>query len=297
MRNLWRGIALTAIASFSARDKHGTGTRMGGGGITNALTFVTAGSVYVLEAGKLTTVGVGQTPQWSPDGSASDLSIMILGNTSTIYLANTHGTGSKVLAQHTYPWVNPGWSKDGKYVLYTVSVTKPPVTLPNAAPVEHPIQLKVMAVKVADKSTSTLGTFTFTAGCSPKITALANGLGLAEGTYDGTPNTLLWAQPNLVAVQSSCTGIGLTVMQLKTKKTTTLPTWFGGVLSSDGSTIAASVAGPTPTSLAQVGLLTSTATEKTQVLGPKLGADCLPGPPMGRISMWRPGGRRQRPRA
>ncbi len=274
MRNLWRGIALTAIAAILPATSMGPeGARAAAS--TNALTFVSAGSVYVLESGKLTTVGVGQTPQWAPNGSSLlfDLNDYV-GNTSTIYLANTHGAAAKVLVQHTYPWVNPGWSKDGKYVLYTVPVTKLPATLPNAAPVLKPIQLKVMAVKVADNSTSTLGTFTFTGGCSAKITALANGLGLAEGAYQGTPNTLIWAQPNLVAVQSSCTGVGLTLLQTKTKKVTTLPTWFGGALSADGSTIAASVAGATPTSLAQVGLLT-VSTGKTQVLGPKLGAGSL----------------------
>jgi len=275
MRNLWRGIALTAIAAILPATSMGPAGARAAAASTNALTFVTSGSVYVLEAGKLTTVGVGQTPEWSPDGSSLLYELNdYVGNTATIYLANTHGSGSKVLVQHTYPWVNPGWSKDGKYVVYTVPTTTVPATLPNAAPVLHPIPLKLMAIKIADHSTTTLGTITFTAGCSTKISALANGLGLAEGTYQGTPSTLIWAQPNLVAVQSSCSGVGLTLLQLKTKKVTTLPTWFGGVLSSDGSTIAASVAGPTPTSLAQVGLLT-VATGKTQVLAPKLGAGSL----------------------
>jgi hypothetical protein len=75
-------------------------------------------------------------------------------------------------------------------------------------------------------------------------------------------------------VQSSCTGIGLTVLQVKTGKASTLPTWFGGVLSADGSTIAAAVAGISPAGLSQVGLLT-VATGKTQVLAPKLGAGSL----------------------
>src|SRR6185312_12276472 len=140
MRNLWRGIALTAIAAILPATSMGPAGARAAAASTNALTFVTSGSVYVLEAGKLTTVGVGQTPEWSPDGSSLLYELNdYVGNTATIYLANTHGSGSKVLVQHTYPWVNPGWSKDGKYVVYAIPTTKVPATLPNTAPVLHPI--------------------------------------------------------------------------------------------------------------------------------------------------------------
>ncbi|MGH2386670.1 MAG: hypothetical protein ACRDIE_00590 [Chloroflexota bacterium] len=275
MRNLWRGIAAATLAAIVPATSVGPIAARAATASTNALAFVTAGQVSVIEASNITTAGVGQTPLWAPDGSGL-LFVLddYVANSATVYLANSHGADAKVLTAHAYPWVNPGWSRDGKYVLYTVPATKLAQVLPNAAATSHPIKLKVMAMKVANKSTTTLGTVTFTAGCSAKVTALANAFAVAEGAYLGTPNTLIWAQPNLVVMQSSCTGQGLTVLNVKTHKTSTLPTWFGGVLSPDGSTIAASVAGAKPSSLAQVGLLV-VKTGKTQVLGPKLGASSL----------------------
>ncbi|MGH2344974.1 MAG: TolB family protein [Chloroflexota bacterium] len=256
MRNLWRGIAAATLAAIVPATSVGPIAARAATASTNALAFVTAGQVSVIEASNITTAGVGQTPLWAPDGSGL-LFVLddYVANSATVYLANSHGADAKVLTAHAYPWVNPGWSRDGKYVLYTVPATKLAQVLPNAAATSHPIKLKVMAMKVANKSTTTLGTVTFTAGCSAKVTALANAFAVAEGAYLGTPNTLIWAQPNLVVMQSSCTGQGLTVLNVKTHKTSTLPTWFGGVLSPDGSTIAASVAGAKPSSLAQVGIL------------------------------------------
>jgi dipeptidyl aminopeptidase/acylaminoacyl peptidase len=282
MRKLWRGVAAAAIVAIVPATSVGPSAARAAAASTNALAFVTAGQVSVIEASNLTTAGVGQTPLWSPDGSGL---VFVLddyvANSATIYLANSHGADAKVLTAHAYPWVNPGWSRDGKYVLYTVPATKLAQVLPNASASPHPIKLKVVAMKVSNKSTTNLGTVTFTAGCSSKVTALANAFAVAEGAYLGTPNTLIWAQPNLVAIQSSCTGQGLTVLNAKTHKTTSLPTWFGGVLSPDGSTIAASVTGAKPSSPAQVGLLT-VKTGKTQVLGPKLGAASLAWSPDGK---------------
>jgi dipeptidyl aminopeptidase/acylaminoacyl peptidase len=156
-------------------------------------------------------------------------------------------------------------------VLYTVPTGKLAIAAPNAPAKATQITLKVEALKLGSKSPTTLGTFSFTAGCSSKVTALQNAFALAEGTYNGAPSTLIWAQPSLVAVQSTCGAQGLTILHIHGGKNATLPTWSGGVLSPDGSTIAATVAGSKPGSSTQVGLIT-VASGKTQVLAPKLNA-------------------------
>ncbi|HXT35525.1 MAG TPA: hypothetical protein VN837_08110 [Chloroflexota bacterium] len=280
MRKQWRGVAATAVAagllagyqgSFTARAAVITHSKRAAVS-TNALAFASAGQVAVLEGGALTTAGVGQSPLWSPDGSQLLFSTMdYIGNAESIFLADTHGANAKLLMSNAYPWINAAWSRDGKYVLYTVPTTKLAIAAPNAPVKATQITLKVEALKVGSKSATTLGTFSFTAGCSSKVTALQNAFALAEGSYIGTPSTLIWAQPNLVAVQSTCGGQGITLVHLHGGKNVTLPTWAGGVLSPDGSTIAATVAGSKPGSSAQVGLIT-VATGRTSVLAPKLNA-------------------------
>jgi hypothetical protein len=109
-----------------------------------------------------------------------------------------------------------------------------------------------------------------TAGCSTKVTALQDAFDKAEGSYWGTPSTLIWAQPNVLAIQSTCTGQGLSVFKPAGGKPTSLSGWSGGVLSPDGKTIAAVV---TPSakgaSSAQIGLI-AVASGQTQLLSPKL---------------------------
>ncbi len=271
MRKQWRGAAAMAVAAGLVAGGQGSFTARAAVS-TNALAFASNGQVAVLEGGALTTAGVGQSPLWSPDGSGLLFTTMdYIGNAESIFLADTHGANAKLLVSNAYPWVNAAWSRDGKYVLYTVPTGKLAIAAPNAPAKATQITLKVEALKLGSKNPTILGTFSFTAGCSSKVTALQNAFALAEGTYNGAPSTLIWAQPSLVAVQSTCGAQGLTILHIHGGKNATLPTWSGGVLSPDGSTIAATVAGSKPGSSTQVGLIT-VASGKTQVLAPKLNA-------------------------
>ncbi|HVA90122.1 MAG TPA: hypothetical protein VNL71_09785, partial [Chloroflexota bacterium] len=242
MRKQWGGVAATAVAATVVVSGQGAFAARAAAS-TNALAFVSAGQVAVLEGGALTTAGVGQSPLWSPDGSNLLFSTFdYIGNSESIFLANTHGANAKILVPNAYPWVNAAWSRDGKYVLYTVPTTKLPIASPDAPVKPTPLTLKVEALKIGAKSPTTLGTVSFTGGCSSRITALGNAFGMAAGSYLGIPSTLIWAQPNLVVVQSTCGGQGLTLLHLHGGRNVSLPSWTGGVLSPDGSTIAATVA-------------------------------------------------------
>ncbi|MGH2410573.1 MAG: TolB family protein, partial [Chloroflexota bacterium] len=124
MRKQWRGIAAMAVAAGLVAGNQGSFTARAAAS-TNALAFASAGQVAVLEGGALTTAGVGQSPLWSPDGSGLLFSTLdYIGNTESIFLADTHGANAKLLVSNAYPWINAAWSRDGKYVLYTVPTTK-----------------------------------------------------------------------------------------------------------------------------------------------------------------------------
>ena len=270
MRKHWRGLVATALATSCVL--YGNSARLTqAAGAPGALVFVAAGQVAVLEAGNLTTVGPGQSPVWSPDGTGLlYITTDFIGNSADIYLANTHGVNGHKVVSHAYPWINPSWSPDSKYIVYTAPTTTLPPALPNAPTKPHTIQLEVRALNVASNKVRVLGRISFTAGCSTKVTALQDAFAKAEGSYWGTPSTLIWAQPNVLAVQSTCTGQGLSVFKLAGGKPTSLSGWSGGVLSPDGKTIAAVV---TPSAKgatsAQIGLI-NVASGQTQLLSPKL---------------------------
>jgi dipeptidyl aminopeptidase/acylaminoacyl peptidase len=202
-----------------------------------ALAYVANGQVALIEAGTLTVAGTGENPTWAPNASALmfERADPMSGN-AIVYLADQHGANSKVLVKQAYALVNPAWSPDSKYVLYT-SIA------PNTKPKGQVIQLQVNAVKVATGAVTPLGTFPFTGGCTVTATALQDTFAHAQGSYRGMPNTLLWAQPNLVMVQSSCTGQGLTMFDVGGKHLQTLSTWSGAVLSPNGKLIAANANG------------------------------------------------------
>ena len=157
------------------------------------------------------------------------------GNAS-IYLADQHGANAKVLVKSAYAFVNPAWSPDSNYVLYT---TIAPKTKANG----QVIQLQVQAVKVSSGAVKLLGTFPYTAGCAVTASALQDTFAHAQGSYHGVPSTLIWAQPNLVMVQSSCTGLGLTSFAVGGTQVQTQANWSAAVLSPNGKLIVANANG------------------------------------------------------
>jgi Tol biopolymer transport system component len=185
----------------------------------------------------------------------------MLGNNATLYISDTHGANTRTLVTHAYPALNPSWSPDSKYVVYTV-------VAPGTSATRRTVQLQVKATRVADGSSRILGKFSFAAGCSVNATALQIAFAKAQGSYRGTPSTLIWAQPNTVVAQSSCTGQGLTVFRVGQGGTQTLAGWSGGSLSPDGKTVVADVAG-VGTAAGRVGVI-SVATGATKLLAPKL---------------------------
>jgi Tol biopolymer transport system component len=238
MRRHLSGIAALSITAFAVTTgAHANRTNAAPTTPGPALAYVTAGQVAVIEGGNLTVAGPGENPSWSPNGAnllfdTPDL----LANVATVYISDTHGANTRALLTHVYPAINPSWSPDSKYVVYTV-------VAPGKSATGRTVQLLVKAIPAAGGGSRTLGHFTFGAGCSIKSTALQATFTKAQGGYHGTPSTLIWAQPNLVVVQSSCTGQGLTELKVSGGSTHTLAGWSGGVLSPDRKTVAAAVAG------------------------------------------------------
>ena len=202
-----------------------------------ALAYVANNQVAVIEAGNLTVAGTGQSPVWAPNASSlmfDDPDLM--SGTAAIFVADQHGANTKVLVKSAYAFVNPTWSPDSNYVLYTEIA-------PKTKPKGQVIQLQVQAIKVSSGAVKQLGTFSFTAGCALTSSALQDTFMHAQGSYHGVPSTLIWAEPNLVVVQSSCTGLGLTLFGVGGKQVQTLSTWSGAVLSPNGKLIAANANG------------------------------------------------------
>jgi Tol biopolymer transport system component len=225
-----------------------------------------SGHVQVIEAGSLTAVGTGQSPLWAPNGHSLLYSALdFIGLTADFYLADTHGAHSHHLIGKAYPYVNPSWTSDSGRVVYT-SVA------PGSKATASLIKLNINTYTVASGKTQTVAQTSLGGGCSQAFTALQSAMTLAEGAYRGVPSTLILAPNNTVVVQSSCTGVGLTVLRPGASPLQ-LPTWEGGVLSPDGKTVAAVISSPA-SSAGQIGLLTL-ATGKTQVLAPHLGANCV----------------------
>jgi dipeptidyl aminopeptidase/acylaminoacyl peptidase len=231
-------VASLMIGGLRAQETHAASPRPTPTPPSPALAYVSNGQVAVIEAGNLTVAGPGQNPSWSPNGANLMFDVPdLLSNTATIYLADKHGANTKALVGKAYPYINPSWSPDSKYVVFTAPATGTSLT-------GRTIQLVVRAARIADGATRTLGQFNFTAGCSPLTSALQDAFTKAQGGYHGTPNTLIWSQQaNKVVVQSSCTGQGLLSFNVGGGGTKSLTAWSGGVLSPDGKTVVAAVAG------------------------------------------------------
>jgi WD40-like Beta Propeller Repeat len=165
------------------------------------------------------------------------------------------------LITKAFPYIDPSWSPDSKYVVFTTPA-------PGASLTSRSIQLVVKAARIADGAVRSLGQFNFTTGCSPLTSALQDAFTKAQGGYHGTPSTLIWAQPNRVAVQSSCTGQGIVLFNVGGGGTKSLSAWSGGVLSPDGKTIVAAVAG-SGKAAGKIGEIT-VATGATKVLAAKI---------------------------
>lgn len=222
-----------------------------------ALAYVANGQVIVFEAGTLTTVGLGQSPTWSPNGAYLAYAVDDFANkTADIYVADTHGANVKHVIGHVYPYINPTWSADSKYIVYTTPSAGQKVSALS-------LRLDVRAIQPGSTASRLLGFITVANRCVSTSTALQAAGAQAQGAYLGLPSTLAWGQSSLVVAQSSCTGQGLTVLRARSKPLT-LPTWSAGVLSPDGKTVAASVA-PAGKGGAQLGLISVT-TGKTSVI-------------------------------
>ena len=204
---------------------------------TAALAYVTNGQVAVIEGGSLTVAGTGQNPVWAPNGSALIFNTPDpRSGTAAIYISDQHGANSKVLVKSSYSYINPSWSPDSAYVLYTIIA-------PKTKPKGQTIQLQVEAVKVSTGAVKSLGAYTFTTGCAVTATALLDTFAHAQGSYHGVPTTLIWAQPNVVVAQSSCSGLGLTLFNVGGKSPKTLSNWSAAVLSPNRKLIAADANG------------------------------------------------------
>jgi dipeptidyl aminopeptidase/acylaminoacyl peptidase len=226
-----------------------------------ALAYVANGQVAVIEAGNLTVAGTGQNPLWAPNASSLlfDAPDMMAGN-MIISVADQHGANAHVIVSRANPAVNPSWSPDSQYVLYTIAA-------PGAKAKGPMVTLQVRAMRLATGATKTLGTFTFAGGCSLASSALQAAFAQAQGSYLGAPSTLIWAQPATVVVQSSCTGQGLTLLKVG-GAVQTLKGWSGGVLSPDGKSVVAAAGG------GKVGVI-AVASRSTKVLAPKLSPGSL----------------------
>ena len=212
-----------------------------------ALAYVANRQVLVFEGGTLTTVGLGQSPFWSPNGANLAYSVDdFINETADVYIADTHGANVKHVVAHVYPYINPSWSTDSKYIVYTTPSAGQKVTAAS-------LRLDVRAIQPGSTTSRLLGQITVANRCAATSTALQAAGASAQGGYLGIASTLIWAQPDLVVSQSSCTGQGLVVLKAGSKPVT-LPTWSAGVLSPDGKTVAASVA-PTGKGGAQLGLI------------------------------------------
>lgn len=275
MRSTWRAVAVAALTAACIGAGYPAGRARAATAPTPALTYVSPnGQVVVQESGTLTQAGPGQDPVWSPNGA--NLLYMVAnaaGNTGDLYVADTHGANGRRVLSRVYPGVNPSWSFDSHYVVYTA-----PAAGANAGAAGF--SLEVRAMRLTTGAVRVLGTIPFAGGCGLKVTALQDALTRAQGSYHGIPGTLIWAQGGMVVVQSGCTGQGLTVFAAGQRKLTHLPTWSSGVLSPDGKTVAAVVTA-NPHSPAQVGLLAAPG-GKAQVLGPKIGASVLAWSPDGK---------------
>lgn len=222
-----------------------------------ALAYVANGQVMVFEGGTLTTVGLGQSPFWSPNGANLAYSVDdFAGKTADVYVADTHGANVQHVVAKVYPYISPSWSADSKYIVYTTPSTGQRVTAAS-------LRLDVRAIQPGSTASRLLGQITVANRCVSTSTALQAASASAQGGYLGIASTLIWAQPDLIVSQSSCTGQGLLVLKGR-GKAVTLPTWSAGMLSPDGKTVAASVA-PTGKGGAQLGLI-SVATGKTLVI-------------------------------
>jgi Tol biopolymer transport system component len=269
MRSQWRGATGAALVASCVLGGALAGPQPAGAATSapvQALAYVTNSQVTVFEAGTLTSVGPGENPVWSPSGA--NLLFMrpdFVANLADIYIADKHGANAQRLFSGAYPYITPSWSPDGKYVVYAAA---------SGSTSGATVALQVRAFNVASKQSRTLGSYTLRGGCSPNGTAMQTAMTVAQGAYRGTPSTLIWAQPNLIVAQGSCTGSGLVLFKVGGKPTI-LSGWWGGVLSPNGKTIAASVV-PKGGSAASpsVGLIT-VSTGKTQVLGAKVSASAL----------------------
>jgi len=205
---------------------------------TAALAYVTNGQVVVIEAGSLTVAGTGQNPVWAPNGSALIFNTPDpRSGTAAVYIADQHGANSKVLVKSSYSYINPSWSPDSAYVLYTIIA-------PNTKPKGQTIQLQVEAVKVSTGAVKFLGAYTFTTGWRGDGNR-------ACWIRSRTPReattayraTLIWAQPNVVVAQSSCSGLGLALFNVGGTSPKVLSNWSAAALSPNGKLIAANANG------------------------------------------------------
>lgn len=259
--------ALSGTATYPLRVHAATTTP-----VTQALAYLTNGQVTVFEtqspSSTITTVGPGQSPAWAPNGSRLlFMGADTLNSVATISIADSHGANSHQVARGAYLYVNATWSPDSKYVLYT--------TLAPGSKVTDPLlSLNVEALNPDSKQARSLGTVSVTGGCVPTATAQQSAIARAQGAYRGIPSTLIWAQPSLVVVQSSCTGAGLTLLKIGSKPST-LPNWSAGVLAPDRKTVAAAVLPPGAKAGASVVGLITVGSGTTETIKPAISASAL----------------------
>jgi len=259
--------ALSGTAAYPLRVHAATTTP-----VTQALAYLTNGQVTVFEtqspSSTITTVGPGQSPAWAPNGSRLlFMNADTLNSVATISIADAHGANPHQVARGAYLYISAAWSPDSKYVLYTTLAGGSKATDPK-------LSLNVEALNPDSKQTRTLGTVSVAGGCVPTATAQQSAIARAQGAYRGTPSTLIWAQPSLVVVQSSCSGAGLTLLKLGSKPST-LPSWSAGVLSPDGKTIAAALLPPGAKAGASVAGLIAVGSGTTETIKPAIPAAAL----------------------
>jgi hypothetical protein len=259
MRRIGRGRAREAVlAALLAAPLLTTAPAHAATTATQALAYVSNGQVLVYEAGQLTTAGPGQDPVWSPNG-ANLLFVHpdFVAEAAGVFVTDKHGNNAHPVISGAYPYIVPSWSRDSKFIVYAALHA-------GASATTKSVPLDIRAFNVSTKQVRVLAHVTITAGCSQAGTALQVAAAAAQGAYRGTPSTIIWAQPNLVVVQSSCTGTGLTVIPLGGKPFT-LATWSAAVLSPDGKSIAGAVSNGPGKNGAHLGIL-YVSTRKTAVL-------------------------------
>jgi Tol biopolymer transport system component len=269
MRRIRHGLALEAVvsgllvASVLATTPADAATTPA----PQALAYVSSGQVKVFEAGQVTTAGSGQSPVWSPNG-ANLLFVHpdFVAGVAGVFVTDTHGNNAHAVISGAYPYITPSWSGDSKFIVYAT-------VRAGAGATGKTVPLEIRAFNPSTKQARVLANVTIAGGCSQAGTALQVAAATAQGTYRGTPSTVIWAQPNLVAVQSSCTGSGLTIVPLGGKPFT-LADWSGGVLSPDGKMIAAAVGNGPHSNGAHLGLLNVT-THRTTIIKPPVSAGVL----------------------